>query len=257
MFTGKSPSMIKTASFLLLLAFSLSAAAQVSEPNAESAYPAPRAGTQPNIPGTITLELGINSALDAPGRFDLALWGSRTVNVYYQHELRIAQSKFSLVPGIGLSLERFKFKNGATLGYDAEDSLKLFIPSETGMTELRKSQLVTNYVDVPLELRFSSNPSDPGRSFKLSIGGRIGYMYDAFSKLKYREDGETKQLKDKQNWNLNRFRYGVSARLGIGNFSIFGYYNLTPLFEEGKGPYEKNVATDFQTMTVGISLSAF
>ena len=218
---------------------------------------APRPGTQPNIPGTIVLELGLNSALDAPSRFDLALWGSRTVNVYYQHELRIAQSKFSLVPGIGLSLERFKFKNGATLGYDAEDSLKLFIPSETGMTELRKSQLVTNYVDVPLELRFSSNPSDPGRSFKLSIGGRIGYMYDAFTKQKYREDGETKQLKDKQNFNLTRFRYGVSARLGIGNFSLFGYYNLTPLFEEGKGPYQNNVATDFQTVTVGISLSAF
>lgn len=249
--------MTKTASLiLLLLAFTLPAAAQVSEPNAESAYPAPRQGTQPNIPGTITLELGINSALDAPSRFDIALWGSRTINVYYQHELRIAQSKFSLVPGIGLSLERFKFKNGATLGYD-EDSLKLFLPTETGMTNLRKSQLITNFVDVPIELRFTSNPSDPGRAFKLSIGGRIGYMYDAFSKLKYREAGETKQLKDKQNWNLNRFRYGVSARLGIGNFSLFGYYNLTPLFEEGEGLHENEIANDFQTMTVGISLSAF
>jgi hypothetical protein len=249
--------MTKTAPLLLLLAFTLPAAAQVSEPNTESAYPPPRTGTQPNIPGTFTLELGLNNALDAPSRFDLALWGSRTVNVYYQHEVRIAESKFSLVPGIGLSLERYKFKNGATLGYDAEDSLKLFIPSETGMTDLRKSQLITNFVDIPVELRFSTNPSDPGRSFKISVGGRIGYMYDAFTKLKYREDGQTKQLKDKQNWNLNRFRYGVSARLGVGNFSVFGYYNLTPLFEEGEGPYENNVATDFQTVTVGISLSAF
>ena len=249
--------MIKTAPFLLLLlALALPAAAQISEPNAESAYAPPRAGTQPNIPGTITLELGINSALDGPGRFDLGLWGSRTINVYYQHELRIAQSKFSLVPGIGLSLERFKFKNGATLDYDAEDSLKLFIPSETGMS-VRKSQLITNYVDIPVELRFTSNPSDPGRAFKVSVGGRIGYMYDAFSKLKYEEGGETKQLKDKQFWNLNRFRYGVSARLGIGNFSLFGYYNLTPLFEEGEGLHENNVANDFQTMTVGIALSAF
>lgn len=257
MFTGKFPSMTKTAAFLLLFALSLPAAAQISEPNAESAYAPPRPGTTPNLPGTFTLELGINNALDAPDRFDLGLWGSRTINVYYQHELRIAQSKFSLVPGIGLSLERFKFKNGATLAYNDNDSLKLLLPAETGMTSLRKSQLITNFVDVPIELRFSSNPSDPGRSFKVSIGGRIGYMYDAFTKLKYREDGETKQLKDKQNWNLNRFRYGVSAKVGIGNFSLFGYYNLTPLFKEGEGPYENNVATDFQTVTVGISLSAF
>ena len=123
--------MIRTASLILLLAITIPAAAQVSEPGADSAYPAPKQGDQPDIPGTIMLELGINSALDAPDRFDAGFWGSRTVNVYYTYEMRILNSKFSVVPGIGLSLERFKFKNGATLGYDAEDSLKLFLPAET------------------------------------------------------------------------------------------------------------------------------
>lgn len=246
--------MIKTACFAILFAISFAAAAQISEPGASSV---PHDRETPDIPGTFTLELGLNSALDAPDRFDAALWGSRSLNVYYQREIRILKSKFSLVPGIGFSLERFKFKNGAVLGYDAEDSLKLLLPAETPMTGLKKSQLVTNYVDIPVELRFSSNPSDPNRSFKAAIGGRVGYMYDSFSKIKYSESGETKRLKDKQDWNLTKFRYGVYTRFGIGNFSIFGYYNLTPLFEEGKGPYEKNVKTDFQTVTVGISLSAF
>lgn len=246
--------MIKTVCFAFLFAISFATTAQISEPGATSV---PRDREQPDIPGTFTLELGLNNALDAPSRFDAALWGSRSLNVYYQREIRILESKFSLVPGIGLSLERFKFKNGAILGYDAEDSLKLLLPAETPMTGLKKSQLVTNYLDIPVELRFSTNPSDPNRSFKAAIGGRVGYMYDSFSKIKYAEDGETKRLKDKQDWNLTKFRYGVYTRIGIGNFSIFGYYNLTPLFEEGKGPYEKNVKTDFQTMTVGISLSAF
>lgn len=250
--------MIRTASILLLLALCLPAAAQVSEPGAESAYAAPKQGDRPDIPGTFALELGINSALDAPERFDNGLWGSRTLNVYYTYEMRVMNSKFSVVPGIGLSLERFKFKNGATLGYDEEDSLKLFLPSETAaITGERKSQLVTNYLDIPLELRFTSNPSDPNRAFKFGIGARVGYMYDAFTKMKYKEDGENKQLKDKQSFNLTRFRYGVFTKFGIGNFALFGYYNLTPLFEEGKGPYQNNVKTDFQTVTIGISLSAF
>jgi hypothetical protein len=248
--------MIKSAAITLLVAFSLSAAAQVSEPGAVSAYPAQKKGTKPNIPGTFVLELGINSALNASSRFDLGLWGSRTVNIYYQYEVRILKSSFSFVPGIGLSLERFKFKNGATFAYD-EDSLKLMLPAETLMTGLKKTQLVTNYLDVPVEFRFTSNPDDPARSFKAAIGGRIGYMYDSFAKLKYKADGETKQLKDKQEWNLNRFRYGVYTKIGIGNFALFGYYNLTPLFKEGEGPGEKNVVTDFQTVTVGISLSSF
>jgi hypothetical protein len=251
--------MIKLPLIALIIAFSLPAAAQVSEPGAESAYPPPEKGDRPDIPGTFALELGINKGLDAPSRFSTGLWGSRTINVYYQYEIRILQSKFSIVPGFGLSLERYKFKNGATLGYDPapDDSLKLFLPAESGITGLRKSQLVTNYFEVPLELRFNTHPSDPARGFKVGVGGRIGYLYDSFSKLKYKVDGETRQLKDKQNWNLNRFRYGVFGKIGFGNFSFFGYYNLTPLFEEGKGPYEKNIATDFQTMTVGISLSAF
>ena len=247
--------MTKAAFFIALLAFTLPAAAQVSEPGAESAYAPPRTG-QPNIPGTFVLELGINSALDAPDRFDAGLWGSRSLNVYYTHELRLFKSKISLVPGIGLSLERFKFKNGATLGYDA-DSVELLLPSETAITGERKSQLITNFIDVPVELRFTSNPDDPNRAFKIAVGGRIGYLYDAFTKMKYKESGETKQLKNKQNFNLTRFRYGVYGKLGIGNFSLFGYYNLTPLFKEGEGLWEAGSVNDFQTMTVGISLSAF
>jgi len=248
--------MIKTVSFILLLALSFAAAAQISDPNAQSVDPNGKTGDQPDIPGTFVLELGLNNALNAPERFDLGLWGSRTLNVYYQYEIRIMESKFSIVPGIGLSLERFKFKNGAILGYE-NDSLKLLLPDETPMTGLKKTQMINNYIDIPLELRFSTNPSDPGRSFKVAVGGRIGYMYDAFSKLKYEDDGQTKTLKDKQDWNLTRLRYGVSAKIGLGNFNLFGYYNLTPLFEEGKGPGEGGVVNDFQTVTIGVSLSAF
>jgi hypothetical protein len=242
--------MIKIASIAILLAVSIATAAQTTEP----------AGTQrnrPDIPGTFTLELGINNGLSAPSQFDLGLWGSRTMNIYYQYPIRIMNSKFSLVPGFGLSLERFKFKNGSTFSYDAEDSLKLLTPSQTGIAGIRKSQLVANYFDIPVELRFSTNPEDPARGFKLAVGGRIGFLYDSFSKLKYKEDGETKKLKDKQNWNLNSLRYGVYGKIGFGNFYLFGYYNLTPLFKEGEGLAEKNVPNDFQTVTMGISLSAF
>jgi hypothetical protein len=82
-------------------------------------------------------------------------------------------------------------------------------------------------------------------------------MYDAYNKLKYKEHGEVKQVKDKQFYNLNRFRYGVYGKLGLGNVSLFCYYNLTPLFKEGKGIYSNGVAKDFNTMTIGISLAAF
>jgi hypothetical protein len=202
------------------------------------------------------VEYGFNRDLTGPENFSLKFWGTRTVNIYYQYDIRILKSRMSFVPGIGVSLERYGFKKERTFTYDAEDSLKLVLPAEYGL-DIRKSSLITNFIEVPLELKYSSKPDDPARSFKVSIGGRVGYLYDSFTKIKYRENGETKKLKDKQDWNVNKFRYAVSAKIGLGNFSLFGYYNLTNLFEDGKGPYLKNTQKDFPTFTVGVSLSSF
>ena len=99
------------------------------------------------------------------------------------------------------------------------------------------------------------------RSFKISFGGRIGYMYDSFTKIKYKEDTQVKKIKDKQEYNLSPLRYGLTARLGIGAFSLFGYYNLTPLFEEGEGISDISssgaVKNNFSTLTIGVSLASF
>lgn len=212
--------------------------------------------SRPDIPGTFVLELGVNIAPKALDQFDLGFWGSRTLNVYYQYDMRILNSKFSFVPGIGFSMERFKFKNGFTVGH-RNDSLVLLPPAAIGLPTLKKSQLITNYFEVPLEICFRTNPDDPARSFKISVGGRVGYLLDSFTKMKYKEDGEVKKLKDKEDFQLSKFRYGVFAKIGAGNFSFFGNYNLTNLFEDGKSPSYKKVNQDFNTWTFGISLASF
>jgi hypothetical protein len=177
--------------------------------------------------------------------------------------MRILKSSFSFVPGIGLSLERFKFNNEYTLDQDPNDprSIIMIPPGENPYPNIKKSQLVTNYIDIPLELRYSTNPDDPARSFKVSVGGRIGYMYDSFTKIKYKENSQLKKIKDKQEFNLNTLRYGLTARLGIGSFSLFGYYNLTPLFVEGEGVSDISTTgaekNDFSTFTIGVSLASF
>jgi hypothetical protein len=246
----EKPSMSqKFACFIILFTAAFSSLAQTTQTP-------PKKG-RPDIPGTFLVELGVNRGLDAPSKFDLGLWGSRTVNIYYQYDIRILKSRFSFVPGIGLSLERYKFRNFRVLGYDAEDSLSLLLPTDAGITGIKKTQLITNYIEIPLELKYSSKPEDPSRSFKASIGGRIGYLYDSFRKLKYKSDGDLFRIKDKQDFNLTKIRYGVSGKIGIGNFAVFGYYNLTNLFEDGKGLGEKGVIKDFPTFTVGISLSSF
>ncbi len=205
----------------------------------------------PNLPGAFMLEFGFNQPFNKPDAFDVNFWGSRTFNVYYQYDLRISKSKFSVHPGIGLSLERYKLGNDYTLTLTSEGTS--LTPASDSYPGVDKSMIVTNYIDVPIEIRFSTNPNDPGRSFRASIGGRAGYLYDSFTKIKYREDGETKKIKDKQNFNLNDFRYGAFVKIGAGNLSLFGYYNFSPLFKDDRGPDQ----TDMKNFTVGISLSSF
>ncbi len=246
----------KIPSLIFLTIFSLAAFAQTETPKKMS--------RRPDIPGTFALEFGFNRDMSAPDQFSLGFFGSRTVNLYYQYDFRILNSSFSFVPGIGLSLERFKFGNESTLGYDPNDpeSIVMLTPNDTGLPGVKKSQLITNYIDVPLEIRYSTKPDDPARSFKISVGGRIGYMYDSFTKIKYKDDSELKKLKNKEDFNLTKIRYGLTARIGVGNLSLFGYYNLTPLFEEGKGlsdiiSAQPSVKNDFSTLTIGISLASF
>jgi hypothetical protein len=218
-----------------------------------------KTSARPDIPGAFVVEFGFNQDVGGPNAFSLNFWGSRTANVYYQYEFRILKSGFSFVPGIGLSMERFKFGNDYMVGYSSNTSGELIMipPANAEVPDIQKSMLVTNYIDVPMEIRFTLNPDDPSRSLKTAVGVRIGYLYDSFNKVKYKENTETKKWKDKQDFNLTKFRYGLTGRIGFGSFSIFGYYNLTPLFEENKGLKENNTYNNFPTYTIGISLSSF
>jgi hypothetical protein len=249
----------KLAGILILSILSFQAIGQDTEP----AVQVKPKSSRPNIPGSFALEFGFNLDVAPPSTWRLQFFGCRTFNIYYQYDFRIMNSKFFVTPGIGLSLERFQFSNDAIVFYpeDNRDSVLMASPETVGLSNIKKSLLVTNYIEVPLEIKWMANPEDPSRSFKTSIGGRIGYMYDSFTKVKYRGEGETNLLKAKSNYNLNRFRYGVTGKIGFGNFSVFGYYNLSTLFENNKGLYEPGAEprspVNFNTWTIGLSLSSF
>lgn len=222
---------------------------------------------RPSIPGSFIVDLGVNQAMGKPPKWNQGFWGSRTVNFYYQYSFRIAKSKFSFNPGLGLSLERWKFTNGATLsdtlelvsfpnGAVSPNQVEQYNLVSTGSIypkNANKSMLVANYFEIPVEFRFDTNPEDLGRSFNVSLGGRVGFLYDAFTKVKYRDLGEDIKVKNKMNHGLSTIRYGVYSRVGVGGFNLFFYYNLSDMFEKEKGPSGK----EFNSFTTGISISGF
>jgi hypothetical protein len=241
--------------FLLVLLAGVAFGQKASEPK------------KPNLPGIFLIDLGINQGIKPPSTFDQGFWGSRTVNIYYQYPIRIGRSKFSFNPGIGLSMERWKFTNGATLIDTVEldsypngatsaeqvEQYNLLSPKRIYPQLAEKSMLVTNYIEMPIEFRFDTKPEDIGRSFNFAIGGRVGYLYDAFTKIKYDDRGEVVKIKYKLNHGVNPLRYGVYSRIGLGSVSFFGFLNLSDMFENNKGP----LGTTMNSYTVGISVNGF
>jgi len=247
---------------LVLIAFSLHAQSTTTT----------KTKRRPNIPGSIILDFGFNSSQGAPDLWKQRFFGSHTINVYYQYPVRFGRSPLSFNPGIGVSFERFKWKNSIILTNNSTTGEKYEfarIDTQFGTGTNQKLTFGQNYLEVPIEFRYDTKPEDISRSFNFALGARGGWLFDSFQKVKYKEDGQTKKNKDRQDWGLTQLRYGVYTRIGIGGFNLFGFYNLTPLFQKDKGPFNNGTVgtggapvggtsgTTMNTFTVGISLNGF
>ncbi|MBA2422073.1 MAG: outer membrane beta-barrel protein [Chitinophagales bacterium] len=102
----------------------------------------------------------------------------------------------------------------------------------TSENALSKNKLSAEYVGIPIMLRYESN-TDLSKSFHIALGGYGEYLLGAHTKTKTTSGDKIKQHDD---FNLNRFKYGVTGRIGYGWLSVFVNYSLSELFESGAGP---------------------
>lgn len=237
----------KAFAFLVCLSISLSADSQET-----------KKVKRPDLPGSFIIEFGFNTAQGTtPANFDQGVWGSRTLNLYYQYPIRLWKTKFSFNPAMGLSFERYKFSNNFTLPSTPNANGQYDLVRITDVYQNAspvKSMLIMNYLDfMPVELRFDTKPEDLARSIHISAGLRVGLLFDSHTKVVFDQGGEEKTIKDKQKFGLNTFRYGLYGRVGIGNFNLFYNYTITPVFDATKAPS----GSQMNTATIGISLSGF
>ncbi len=74
-----------------------------------------------------------------------------------------------------------------------------------------------------------------GKRVFISAGIIGGFKLGSHTKVVYDNDGKDKS-KDKDDFNINPFRYGLSARLGYGCLAVYSDYYFTPMFVREKGP---------------------
>ena len=177
---------------------------------------------------------------------------SRGGNIYVMMNKPFKNNpRFSAAFGVGVGTSSMYFKNysiditstKATLPFNALDTLNHF----------KKYKLTTAFLEIPVELRFTDNPAKSNKSFKAAIGVKVGTLLNAHTKgktLLNRSGGTINSFTEKESSKrfFNSTRLSVTGRVGLGNFSLFGSYQINNLLKDGVGPQIK----PFQ---IGISLS--
>ncbi len=150
----------------------------------------------------------------------------------WQKNIHVYRNNVNIVTGIGLTWYHYNFKKPVTLLPN-----QAFATFRNDSFNYSKNRLNTCYINVPLMLEFNTNNNDADRSFHIGAGMQVGYnVFNNKIKQKYELDGRTYKNTVKNNYNVNPFRFDALARIGFGDYTIFGSYNLTTLFENGKGP---------------------
>lgn len=218
-------------------------------------------GGRPNIPSDLVLEFGFNLLNNRPADLSTRFFGSKTFNIYYQHPFRIfgENSGVTFNPGFGIGTDKLAFQNDRNLFNDPEkgpESSQLLDLTEVygENIQVNKNTFALSYFDVPLDFTYHFNKSNYSRGFRVSVGGKVGILYNAHSKITYEdENGLTRKVKDSQNYGFEQIRYGITLKAGSPGFYAWSYFGLNRMFQENQGPGNNEA----QQISFGVAVNLF
>jgi len=165
-------------------------------------------------------------------------------NVFGSYNYMFGESNVSFSPGLGLSMHNLYSDSWLKVTPDST-----YFEPIIDTLSFKKSKLTATYIDIPIELRYKSKGE-----FRLAVGFKFGFLIRGHTKYKGDDyiDGTTQEviIKKKKLEFMEKNRYGFTGRIGYKWFNLWGYYQLSTLFEKGKGP-------EMYPISVGITIIPF
>ena len=197
------------------------------------------------------VELGFNNylmsdnSLVMPDDIDyMTLRSGKSTNFNFNFcQLSLGLTRYvGFVTGLGLNWNNYKFDRNNNILKGTNGIIEKLDPG----TPLEKSKLATIYLNLPFMLEIQI----PANNKHLNIAaGPIGAVKIGSHTKRVYEDGQ--KIKEKGDFSLNMLRYGTTARIGYGNFEIYGTYYMTPLFQTGKSP----AGNDLYPFEIGVAFT--
>jgi hypothetical protein len=152
------------------------------------------------------------------------------LGAYICYDLPFANLNYSFAPGIGISSSNIYLKDQYISLTDT--SAQVYFKSDSGL-DYKRFKYSLNYLEAPFEFRYFGNKYNRNRGFKASIGVRVGALIQAHTKgVRGSSAGNLKEKTISRRFN-ETWRITPTVRLGWGNFSVYGSYQITEVFKAG------------------------
>jgi hypothetical protein len=178
---------------------------------------------------------------------------ARSFNMYFMFDFPFKTNpRFSAAIGVGIGTNNMYFKD-TYIDITGRNANKLGFQDVSDTNHFKKYKLMTTFLEAPVELRYVAHPENPRKSWKGAIGIKVGTLLSATTKGKNLQNSAGQTInaytsKEKSKRYFNSTRLSATARVGYGNLSLFGSYQVNAFIKEGFGP-------DVRPFSIGITLS--
>lgn len=193
----------------------------------------------------IAVDVGFNSYLEDGSNpatknkdYGLNIGRSRFVSLGTYRSMKIGKltSPVSLHFGLEFSWYNFMFENNNYI-VRGQTNVEFQNYQQDFEETLSKSKLTVPYVNLPLMLRVGARDKKGNLTFHLGVGGYVGHRVGGHRKVKL-ENGD--KHKERNNFYLNNWRYGVETQFGFRDLTLFIKYDMNDLFNTDTGSPQLN-----------------
>ena len=147
--------------------------------------------------------------------------------------LNLIKKNVNLKYGLGIELNNYRYRSNISYKEDG------VIPYTGGTTTnnpfifrdsiaFSKNKLAADYLTIPVMLNFSTTPRYNRQTVSFSVGVSAGYLYSQRNKQR---SGERGKLKNKGDYDLEKFKFSYVAEMGVGAFRVYASYSPKSIFE--------------------------
>ena len=201
----------------------------------------------------LMFQIGSDSWTGKPDSVKTGGGTSRHFNIYFMMDKPFKKNQhYSVAYGAGIGTSNIFIDPHTKVDVKSAATTLPFTHLDSNANYFAKQKVVSIYLQLPVELRYYSNPSNPGKSWKLAAGVKLGTLLKAYSKSKNYETASGASIygkgyieKQVSKRFINATDIAVTGRVGYGLVSLDAAYHVTPVLRDGFGPVMNKFSIGF------------